>query len=199
MEDKGARILVADDDPLFRDALAVTLSDEGFHVCQAASSAEGKLLMERTSFDLVVADIHMAGNERLEWLHALASRPRPVPVIVVTGSPTLDTAIDAVRLPVTAYLVKPIDARKLLDEVTRALRPAPTIEARLIAVRERWGLSERQTEVLARAVGGASNKEIAESLGSAVRTIEVHMGALFQRSGARSRTELVARFWSDGW
>jgi DNA-binding CsgD family transcriptional regulator len=75
--------------------------------------------------------------------------------------------------------------------------PKDSLEARLAACRERWGLSERQTQVLGQLVGGASNKELSTALGCAVNTVENHVSALLHRAGCSSRGELVARFWKE--
>jgi DNA-binding NarL/FixJ family response regulator len=61
---------------------------------------------------------------------------------------------------------------------------------------QRWKLTRRQAEVLRHAVGGASNKEIAASLGIAEVTVELHMTALFTKTGAAGRGRLLALYWS---
>ena len=73
--------------------------------------------------------------------------------------------------------------------------PRDAMAARLAACRERWGISERQAQVLGHLVGGASNKELSTALGCAVNTVENHVSALLRRAGCSSRSELVARFW----
>jgi len=74
-----------------------------------------------------------------------------------------------------------------------AANPAP----RAAVARSHWGLTRRQVEVLELLALGRSNRAIAAALGCAEPTVEVHVTALFVKSGCASRSELVARFWTD--
>ncbi len=68
--------------------------------------------------------------------------------------------------------------------------------ARGAAAAVRWGLSDRQRQVLERLADGRSNRAIAEDLGCALGTVELHVSAILGRAGVQSRAELVARFWT---
>jgi DNA-binding CsgD family transcriptional regulator len=80
-----------------------------------------------------------------------------------------------------------------------AIAPSPDrgLAARLGTASDRWHLTPRQTEVLARVSQGSSNKGIAAELGCADGTVEIHVSALLAKAGCGSRAELVARFWSQ--
>lgn len=199
-----ARILLADDDASFREALSAALGDAGYEVHGAGSAGAGELMLDELSIDIVVADIEMPGNRRLEFLHKLKMRRPPVPVILVTGYPTLDTAVEAVRLPVTAYLTKPVDHNELLLEIDRVLSQdeplhaaGERIDRQLDVMSTRWKLTPRQREVLAMVVRGDANKEIARKLQCAQRTVELHVTTLLEKAGVESRSQLAARFWTD--
>jgi DNA-binding CsgD family transcriptional regulator len=73
------------------------------------------------------------------------------------------------------------------------LDPGP----RVTAATARWGITPRQGEVLALLALGQSNKAIAGALGCAGSTVEIHVTALFAKSGCQSRSELISRFWSE--
>jgi DNA-binding NarL/FixJ family response regulator len=196
----GPTVLVTDDDALFRDAVALTLRDRGYVVITAENAAEGAEVLTRENVDVIVADIAMDGNHRLQWLHDIARVAPGVPVVVVTGCPSMDTAVEAVRLPAVAYLLKPIDARVLCEEVARALSRSATrsderVSQLLTYHRLAWGLTERQSEVLALLAQGASNKDISAALGCATRTVELHVTAILEKSGNPSRAAIVSAFW----
>jgi DNA-binding CsgD family transcriptional regulator len=74
-----------------------------------------------------------------------------------------------------------------------AADPAP----RVVAAATRWGITPRQSEVLALLALGQANKTIARALGCASSTVEIHVTALLARSSCESRSELVSRFWSE--
>jgi DNA-binding CsgD family transcriptional regulator len=73
----------------------------------------------------------------------------------------------------------------------------PDLEARLAVAAGRWALSRRQVEVLSCLARGMANKTIADVLGCAPSTVEVHVSQVLERAGAESRAQLVALFWSE--
>src|SRR5262245_20450522 len=119
--DEAARILIADDEETFLHSTADLLRKEGFE-CDCVSTAdEAVTSLTRQQYDLLIADIRMPGNPNLEMVRGLAAGAGNLPVILVTGYPSLQSALDAVRLPVIAYLVKPFEFEELRSEVERAV------------------------------------------------------------------------------
>ena len=201
-----ARIVVVDDDALFREGAVLSLVAHGYAASAAESVEAGATLLTQHPFDLVILDIQMPGNARLEWLKELArKRARPA-VILCTGFPSIDTAIEAVRLPVLSYLIKPVSETRLLAEVAGALArarfaqfpvdAADSLRQRVDGVSERFGLTPRQVEVLELLGAGKNNREIATALACAARTVELHVSELLRRTQTDSRLALVARVWS---
>jgi DNA-binding NarL/FixJ family response regulator len=195
---RARRVLVVDDDPLSREAIGVTLSDAGFDVRCAAGAAEANELAARDGVDVVVADICMPGNEHLEWMAELAERHPGLATVLVTGKPSLDTAMKAVALPIRASLLKPVPADVLVAEVSRALAEgaAEPLDDRVPRVARRWEHTERQTVVHAEIVTGASNKDIAARLDCKLRTVEDHLSAIMSKAGVTSRGRLLSKFWA---
>lgn len=118
---ESARILIADDDETFREATADFLRRAGY-VCDCVGDAQGavRALSER-SYDLMITDINMPGNRDLELLRELQRNRILVPVILVTGYPTVPTAVEALRLSVVDYLIKPLDFPAVLDRIGQAI------------------------------------------------------------------------------
>ena len=136
MGDSAAkRILIADDEPLFLRTTAALLRKQGF-ACVCASN--GKAALEALSsehFDLVLSDLNMPGNFKLELLKEGRSQWPDLPLIVITGAPSLPTAIEGVRLGITDYLLKPVKLDDLLSSIKRALahhdqRQTQTVDAK---------------------------------------------------------------------
>lgn len=118
--DKG-QILLADDEETFLESAAELLREEGYK-CDCTGDAHGaRKLLDSGDYDVVIADIKMPGNPDLEFVRDLPSIAPGVPVILVTGYPSLDTAIGCLDLPVAAYLVKPVDLKELLEQVESAM------------------------------------------------------------------------------
>jgi DNA-binding NtrC family response regulator len=117
----GKKILIIDDEPLFLETTKQLLSKEGAE-CETAEDAPSALaVLQSRDFDLILTDLNMPGNLRWELLHAGRRRWSHVPMIVITGVPTLPSAIESLRLGVTDYLLKPVGFPQLLSSIQRAL------------------------------------------------------------------------------
>jgi DNA-binding NtrC family response regulator len=111
------RILVADDEDTFLQATADLLRGEGYE-CNCASDAKTVTEMLRsTKYDLLITDINMPGNKDLELINDLPKFVKEIPVILMTGEPSLIPNIQSVQPPVVACLIKPFDFNELLEHV----------------------------------------------------------------------------------
>ncbi|HEX2972129.1 MAG TPA: response regulator, partial [Tepidisphaeraceae bacterium] len=136
------RLLIADDEETFLESTARLLRKEGLE-CDCASDSDTVMTRLRShDYSLLIADIRMPGNSGLELVQQLAETSPGLPVILVTGYPSLNSAIQSVQLPVVAYLVKPFDFSELLAHVRRSLdrtrlsRAVHDVEKHLQAWRE---------------------------------------------------------------
>lgn len=118
---EGPRLLIADDEPGFLDTTAELLRSEGYS-CYLAGDGETALkILETEPIDLVISDLNMPGNAAMEWIHRGRNRFQEIPLIVVTGFPSLDSAIDGLRCGVSDYLLKPFDFGDLLRSIRKNL------------------------------------------------------------------------------
>jgi DNA-binding response OmpR family regulator len=114
-------ILVADDEETFLESTCRLLQREGFE-CLAATNAEEAIEnLRRKQFDLLVADIRMPRNPDLRVVREAHELDRQMPVILVTGYPSLETAIRSVEMSVVAYMTKPIDFDELIPHIRTAV------------------------------------------------------------------------------
>ncbi len=118
----SAHILIADDDDSLRLSLRNALECNGY-VCDDVPSAwDAGERLAKTSYDLLIADFKMPGNADLQLVRRVQEHNADLPVIIMTGHPTFQSAVDAVQLPVAAYLVKPVSIDELMplvDELTQ--------------------------------------------------------------------------------
>src|SRR5262245_11406759 len=117
-----ARLLVIDDDQLMRKLLARVLTGSGYDATVAHDGAHARELIANQRFDLVLTDVHMPKVDGIAVLRQIREQDPDLPVILFTASPSAETAIGALQLRATAYLTKPIDPARLLDEVEKALK-----------------------------------------------------------------------------
>ena len=117
-----ANILVVDDELGIRDLLSEILFDEGHQVELAENAAQAREARQRTRPDLVLLDIWMPDTDGVSLLKEWAATGLlNMPVIMMSGHATIDTAVDAVRIGAQAFLEKPITLQKLLKAVEQGL------------------------------------------------------------------------------
>jgi FixJ family two-component response regulator len=115
------RILIVDDDKVFIESTTDLLHREGY-ACDCVGDITGAArLLGENRHDLLIADIKMPDNSELGLIRNMPGFAEGMPVILVTGHPWLESAIESVRLGVKAYLVKPLDFEELLQEVRAAI------------------------------------------------------------------------------
>lgn len=125
-----ANILLADDDDAVRKVLARALSSQGYIVHAAADGEQAAKAFEAAPFDLVLSDIDMPGRNGVELLKVIRERDLDVPVVLLTGSPTLESALLAIEHGASHYLTKPIDLPGLHATIRRALQAGRLARAR---------------------------------------------------------------------
>ncbi len=130
-----ANILVVDDELGIRDLLSEILNDEGHSVDLAENASQARAARFNGVYDLVLLDIWMPDTDGVSLLKEwAASGLLTMPVIMMSGHATIDTAVDATRIGAFAFLEKPITLQKLLKAVEQglarhALRPALAVPA----------------------------------------------------------------------
>ena len=128
-----ADILVVDDEIGIRELLSEILGDEGHTVLVAESAQQARQVREGQNLDLVLLDIWMPDTDGVTLLKEWASGGKlTMPVIMMSGHATIDTAVEATRIGALDFLEKPITLQKLLKAVETGLqrgRPAPAASA----------------------------------------------------------------------
>jgi DNA-binding response OmpR family regulator len=184
-------ILLVDDDETFRESTCRLLRREGFDCQSAGYGDEGVKVLQGNRFDLLVADIRMPANSDLQMVQAARELDREMPIILVTGYPSMDTAIRSVELSVTAYLTKPLKWEELLRHVKSAMAHSQNRRS-ITAIRGRLqsclvDLTSAQSKPIPRAGG----KDDLVSIGT-IRTLAASLSELLQLC-ARSAVDCGAQ------
>jgi len=124
-ECRVTRVMIVEDDADLREALTATLETAGHDVVTADCGKSALALLERESVDLVVSDVQMEPMDGVELLEALRRRHASLPVVLMTAYGTIEKAVEAMRLGAAYYLVKPFEARELIETAGRHVRPTP--------------------------------------------------------------------------
>lgn len=118
----SARILIVDDEPNVLATLQPILSREGYAVETAASAVEARHALSADRYDLVITDLRLPDGDVMEVVETTLRDDAPtLPVIVLTGFASLESAVDAMHRGVYDYLLKPCDVDELKATVRRAL------------------------------------------------------------------------------
>jgi DNA-binding NtrC family response regulator len=124
-----ASILVVDDEMGIRELLNEILTDEGHSVISAQNADEARKARENLEPDLVLLDIWMPDVDGVTLLKEWANNGQlTMPVVMMSGHATIDTAVEATRIGAVNFLEKPIALQKLLKTVEQALQKAPPKE-----------------------------------------------------------------------
>ena len=118
----AGHILLADDEPTFLNATADLLRAEGY-TCETVADGESALArVGAQQFDVLITDLEMPGNSDLELVKHVAAQNGGLPVIILTGYPSVRSAVACIELPVAAYLTKPVSFPALLERVAASVR-----------------------------------------------------------------------------
>jgi DNA-binding NtrC family response regulator len=114
-------ILVIDDEDSIRDYLSMMLEREGYGVRASADGRKALKLYAQEAFDVVITDIQLPGIDGIEVLKTLRERDPTIPVVIVTGHASQESAIEALNLGAFYYLLKPVSNDELKQVVRNAL------------------------------------------------------------------------------
>jgi DNA-binding response OmpR family regulator len=118
----GARVLVVDDEMPIRSALVRSFTLLGYLAEGAASGHEALEMLERNAYDVMVVDIRMPGMDGVELMRRACQVCPDLPVIILTGHGTFDSAIAAIRSGAVDYLLKPASVSEIATAVFNALQ-----------------------------------------------------------------------------
>jgi two-component system nitrogen regulation response regulator NtrX len=119
-----SNLLIIDDEKSIRDSLKMILEYERYEVEFAENGELGLTTLANQQFDVVLLDVKMAGMDGLEVLHKIRERNADLPVIMISGHGTIETAVEATKLGAFDFLPKPLDRDKLLITIRNAMQQA---------------------------------------------------------------------------
>jgi len=203
-------VLLADDHPLFREALRELIeTDRGFQVVgQANDGREAIRMVTEMRPDLLLLDLLMPGKSGLETLEDLASMSAPTRTLLLAAEVADSDIVDALQRGARGVVMKQSASEllfksmrtvmagqywvgrecmgDLIDKMReRASSPAPE------PVRPTFGLTPREMEIVSTVVSGYANGEIAQKYAISVKTVKHHLTNIFDKLGVANRLELA--------
>jgi len=211
------KILLADDHALFREGLRSLLEDQ--EDVEVIGEAEDGLQVEKMARqlkpDVILMDINMPVIDGVEATRAILQEDDSIGIIILTMHRQDEYVFEALKAGAKAYLLKDTRSRRLLEVIRTVSRGQAVIEpemaSRLLTEFRRMAtrkeepsppryqkLTEQERRILTYVAGGASNKEIAEAMNLAERTVKNYMSVIFQKLQVNNRTAAAIRAVQDG-
>ena len=188
-------VFVVDDDPSIRAAIKRLMASVGLPCETFGGAAEFLQRTEQAVSGCVLLDVRMPGLSGMDLQRMLKAAGHDLPIIFVTAHADVALTVRAMKEGAMEVLTKPFDGQVLLDAVYQALereRVRRIEREELQRYRERYEtLTAREREVMMHVVQGIPNKQVAEALGTAEKTIKVHRGQVMHKMHADSFADLV--------
>ena len=188
-------VYIVDDDAAVRDGLKALLTVSGYELATFDSAESFLAAIDRKAAGCAVLDIRMPGMSGLDLQRELKKRSIALPVIIITGHGDVPLAVAALKAGAVDFIEKPFDSDALIGSIEEALRRgaaalASTFDRDTVAARVAQ-LTAREREVMDLVVAGHPNKVVADRLGIAVRTVEIHSARVMEKTEARNLSELI--------
>lgn len=206
---KPTTVIIIDDHALFRKGVSQMVSSDPdfFVVGEAASGADGLLLVKQLKPDLVLVDLNMKGMNGIETLTHIKEEQSNTRCIVLTVSDAEADLLEALRAGADGYLLKDMEPEDLCESLKRAMSGVTILHESLTEIlknallhptlsksEEEMSLTEREREILECLANGLNNKTIARALGISDTTVKVHIKHLLSKLKLTSRLE--AAVWA---
>src|SRR3954469_11644084 len=115
------RILIIDDEKSIRKTLREILEYEKYQVDEATEGVEGMALLQKEKYDVVLCDIKMPNMDGIELLDKITQSSADIPVVMISGHGTIETAVEAVKKGAFDFIAKPLDLNRLLVTIRNAM------------------------------------------------------------------------------
>jgi len=205
------KILIADDHPLFREAIHNVIADgfEGSEVMETSDldSALG-LTQEHDDPDLILLDLNMPGMHGLNGLMTLRNEAPTIPVVIVSAEEDKQVVLQAITYGAVGFITKSSPRAQMTEAIEQILNgnvylPSDIIrsgkqtprrsgqDAPGIAPELLQALTRKQLLVLERMTKGESNKQIAYYLDNAETTVKAHVSAILRKLGVQNRVQAI--------
>jgi DNA-binding NarL/FixJ family response regulator len=194
----GKSILLIDDEQVLLEAVSDDLKEGGYVVTTAISGEEGLRSYKMLQHDLVIIDLKMESMDGLEVSREIKQLNPKTPIMILTGYGSMETAIEALRLHLDDYVLKPVNRDDLFEKIHHCLgknnnsnptHPKPTFAQKIKL--EEAGLTRREKEVVELAAQGYNDDEIAKMLTISAYTVKFHLKRIFKKLGIHKRVELI--------
>src|SRR5947209_14352320 len=175
----NGEIVIVDDDAAVRQTLSLLFSHEGYEITSFSDGSAFLAAARVRPPACILLDVYIPGRSGLDILRDLNAENYPAPIFIISGQGDIPMAVEAIKSGALDFIEKPFNGTEVVARVrnaiaarTRLRDPEPAVDPVPLTFAGHKPLTQREGEVLAQLVSGASNKEAARQLGISPRTIE---------------------------
>lgn len=202
------KFLIADDHPLYREALIAALSSEFENAKYHESDSLDSTLMvlnKHRSMSLILLDLNMPGCDNFYGLLRVKQRFEELPIIVISATETPDVVSQAMEFGAKAYITKTTPTADIIEAVKTVIggetwlpeslkEAVAQVDSTIVDVAEQVkALTPKQFRVLTMVRKGLMNKQIAEQLNVTEATVKAHISSIFKQFNVKSRTQILVK------
>jgi DNA-binding NarL/FixJ family response regulator len=192
---KKLSILIVDDEESIRISLKSILKSQ--YCSKTAKNGSIALeMLQNYHCDLILTDIMMDDMTGIELLKKIKEKFSEIPVVLMTGYSSIDTAVEALRLGASDYLIKPCSKKEIFLSIARSLKNNTTLrnedftehfQAKINTLPGKKPLTKRELEIFSHLISGMSDKRMSEELAVTLPTIKFHLQNIYKKSGINGR------------
>ena len=192
-------ILIVDDEKSIRVSLEGILKKK-YYAKTADSGSMALEMLQNDCYDLILSDIMMNGMTGIELLKKVKESFPEIPVLLMTGYSSLSTAIEAMRLGASDYLIKPYSKKVIFSSITRCLEnntngrkknSTQHLQTKMNTFRGKKPLTKRELEIYNHLTSGMSDKSMAEELFVTLPTVKFHLQNIYRKLGINGRKGIL--------
>lgn len=198
MTNKRVRVVLVDDHVIVREGLeGLIRKDESLDVvASVGSGAQALQVCREEDVDVVLLDLRMPDMDGAETLRRMRAEHPTLPILILTSDNRDESVRRTMALGASGFLLKSVRSRELADSLKWAVQHgrlplAPDLAARLHAGDTQDTLTPREHEILREMARGASNEDIAGTMGVSLSTVKTHVNKVMVKLGASTRTGAV--------
>jgi DNA-binding NarL/FixJ family response regulator len=190
---KKKSVLVVDDEESIRISLKRMLEKQNFKVETAENGSMALKKLANHPYDLILTDIMMDDISGLKLLQNIKEKYSNVLVLLMTGYASVNSAIDALRLGASDYILKPCSNKKILTSIEDTIKNKESINrnTRLKVLSGKKPLTKKELLVCEYLLNGLKSDEMATKLDITIPTIKFHLKNIYSKLGIKGRREIV--------
>ena len=196
---KKLSILIVDDEESIRVSLEGILNKK-YHIKTAQNGLIALDMLQNHHYDLILTDIMMDDMTGIELLKKTKENFPEISVLLMTGYSSLDTAVEAIRLGASDYLIKPCSKKEVFLSIARCIKNKTTVRSanltkhfqeKISNLPGKKSLTKRELEIFSHLISGMSDKHISEELAVTVPTIKFHLKNIYKKIGINGRKGIL--------